>query len=104
MPARKLALTGTPLLEVINANKSKIDSSKILESIKLKANGYFLVSAHRQENVDFSNRLDSLLDSLEAVAEKYKLPVLISTHPRTKKKLQNHKALNNPMLKFHEPF
>ena len=104
IPARKLALTGTPMLEVINANKSKIDSSKILETLKLKVNGYFLVSAHRQENVDFSNRLDSLLDSLEAVAEKYKLPVLISTHPRTKKKLENHKSLNNPMLKFHEPF
>ena len=63
-----------------------------------------MVSAHRQENVDFANRLDMLLESLEAVAEKYKLPVLISTHPRTRKKLQGHKALNNPLLTFHEPF
>jgi len=104
IPARKLALTGTPLLEVINANKSKIDKSKVLDNLKLKPKGYFLVSAHRQENVDFTNRLDMLLESLEAVAEKYKLPVLISTHPRTRKKLQGHKALSNPLLTFHEPF
>jgi UDP-N-acetylglucosamine 2-epimerase len=104
IPPRRLALTGTPLFEVFMVNKSKINDSTILETLQLKENGYFLVSAHRQENVDFSNRLDSLLDSLEALAEKYKLPVLISTHPRTKKKLQKHKVLSNPMLKFHEPF
>ena len=104
IPARKLALTGTPLLEVINANKNKIDKSKVLDDLKLKHKGYFLVSAHRQENVDFAHRLDMLLESLEAVAEKYQLPVLISTHPRTRKKLTGHKALNNSLLTFHEPF
>ena len=104
IPPRKLALTGTPLLEVINANREKIEKSNVLENLKLQPKEYFLVSAHRQENVDFSDRLDSLLTSLVAVAEKYKIPVLISTHPRTKKKLQGHKALSNPMLTFHEPF
>ena len=104
IPARKLALIGSPMCEIVNANKGKIDKSKALDELKLKPKGYFLVSAHRQENVDFPDRLNNLMESLEALAEKYKLPVLISTHPRTKEKLQGHKALNNPMLTFHEPF
>jgi UDP-N-acetylglucosamine 2-epimerase len=104
IPARKLALIGSPICEIVNINRVKIDKSKVLDDMKLKSKGYFLVSAHRQENVDFPDRLSNLMESLEALAEKYKLPVLISTHPRTKKKLQGHKALSNPMLTFHEPF
>jgi UDP-N-acetylglucosamine 2-epimerase (non-hydrolysing) len=104
IPARKLALTGTPLLEVINANKSKIDKSKVLDELKLKPKGYFLVSAHRQENVDFSDRLNLLLESLEAVAEKYKLPVLISTHPRTASRIDGLDIKLNPKIKFCKPF
>ncbi len=104
IPARKLALIGTPIREVLVANKSKIGQSKILGELNLKPKSYFLVSAHRQENVDFPDRLGNLMKSLEALAEKYRSPVLISTHPRTKEKLQGNKVLNNPMLSFHEPF
>jgi UDP-N-acetylglucosamine 2-epimerase (non-hydrolysing) len=101
---RKLALIGSPLMEVLAEHKEKIDASKILEKLQLNPNGYFLVSAHRQENVDFPERLKMLVATLTRVSEEYGLPVLVTTHPRTRKKLQDLSDKQNPNLIFHEPF
>jgi UDP-N-acetylglucosamine 2-epimerase len=101
---RKLALVGSPLMEVLAENKDKISKSRVLEELQLREEGFFLVSIHRQENVDFPNRLEMVLETLEKVAETYQIPVLVSTHPRTRKKILELKGKLNPKLLFHEPF
>ena len=101
---RKIALTGTPLLEVLTAHKESIAKSKILEKLKLERGKYFLVSAHRQENVDFPERLEALLNTLLLIIEKYDLPILMSTHPRTRKQLAKLDLKNFDKLIFHDPF
>jgi len=79
--------TGSTMKEVLIYYKPKIDSSNALDDLKLKAKSYFVVSAHREENIDNDQNFARLLDSLDAVAKKYKMPVIVSTHPRTRKKL-----------------
>ncbi len=101
---RKISLMGSPLLEVINTFKSKIYSSNILEDLKIDEYGYFLVSAHRQENVDSELRLRTLLATLEKLAEKFQIPVLVSTHPRTRARLAKLSPTSNKLIIFHEPF
>lgn len=112
---RRIYLTGSPMLEVLNQNKEKIDSSTILKSLKLKAKGYFMVSTHREENVDNPENLKKILTVLNQLAEEYQLPVIVSTHPRTKKRLEEIKQresvksvssmLNlNPLIQFLKPF
>ena len=101
---RRLALTGTPLTEVLDVNRKKISQSKVLTELNLTKSDYFLVSIHRQENVDFPDRLNLLLDSLNAVAEKFDCPVLISTHPRTRKRLEESNVILDSRLNFHTPF
>ncbi len=92
LPADRIIKTGSPMLEVIEKNINKIDSSKILEKLKLKKEGYFLVSAHREENINSGNFL-KLVRSLNIIAETYELPVIISTHPRTRNKI-NESGVN----------
>jgi UDP-N-acetylglucosamine 2-epimerase (non-hydrolysing) len=101
---RKLALIGSPLMEVLAEHGDKISSSNILDELKLKTKGYFLVSVHRQENVDFPERLKTLLNSLTKVSEVFEMPVIISTHPRTRKKLLELTDQKQTSLVFHEPF
>ena len=79
--------TGSPMKEVLGYYLPKIESSDCLEQMGLKPGGYFLVSAHREENVDDETRFQDLLDSLNAICEKYGKPVIVSTHPRTRKRL-----------------
>ena len=101
---RRLSLTGTPLAEVLTANREKIGRSNVLANLNLKNSQYFLVSIHRQENVDFPDRLKLLLESLNAVAQKFNCPVLVSTHPRTKRRLEELDATLDSRINFHEPF
>jgi UDP-N-acetylglucosamine 2-epimerase (non-hydrolysing) len=101
---RKISLIGSPLCEVLAVHKGAIESSRILESLKLRSREFFLVSVHRQENVDFPDRLESLLSGLEAVATEYGLPILVSTHPRTRKKLKELRENFHELINFHEPF
>ena len=79
--------TGSPMKEVLGYYLPKIESSGCIEQMGLKPGGYFLVSAHREENVDDDTRFQDLLDSLNTICEKYRKPVIVSTHPRTKKRL-----------------
>ncbi len=95
---------GSPMMEILNYHKISIDKSKILSELKLKASKFFIVSCHREENVDSKENFNNLLDSLNAIAKKYKFPIIVSTHPRTKIKLESLKRKNlNPLIQFLKP-
>lgn len=97
--------TGSHMREVLNLHKTKISNSKILDYLNLDKNKYFLVSAHREENVDNLDNLTDLVDSFNAIAEKYNFPVIVSTHPRTRKKLESLKKIKiNKNIHFLKPF
>jgi len=93
--------TGSPMTEVLAYYAAKIEQSNILEQENLRAGEYFIVSAHREENVDSPENLDDLLQSLNAITQKYNKRVIVSTHPRTRKKLESigfgHRARQPPM-------
>jgi UDP-N-acetylglucosamine 2-epimerase (non-hydrolysing) len=102
---RQILVSGSPIKEIADFYFAKIEKSNILKSLSLKPGEYFLVSAHRQENVDSPKRLDDLLETLSVVHKTWNLPVLMSTHPRTKNQLekqQKFKTLDG--VTFHEPF
>jgi UDP-N-acetylglucosamine 2-epimerase (non-hydrolysing) len=102
---RRVMVTGSPIREVLHFYKDKIDASDILAKLGIVKNEYFLVSAHRQENVDSPDRLLRLLDSLKAIHVAWNFPVLVSTHPRTKKQLEALPGFSQISgVTFHEPF
>jgi len=101
---RKISLMGSPLPEVIKNMEKRIESSKILAEVNLNPREYFLVSTHRQENVDSSTRLRSLLETLNAVAKKYNQKVLVSTHPRTRARIEKIEIPIDDRVIFHAPF
>jgi UDP-N-acetylglucosamine 2-epimerase (non-hydrolysing) len=101
---RKIALIGSPMNEVLECNILKIRESAILSKLNLTSKNYFLVSLHRQENVDSIERLKSILASLELASEEYNLPVIISTHPRTRTKINQLDFKLTDNLQFHPPF
>lgn len=84
---RRIYLTGSPMREVLDHYRTQIDASDILERLGLKERGYFIVSLHREENVDSSARLSQLVAALNLLAERHDMPVIVSTHPRTRKRL-----------------
>jgi len=86
---RRIYLTGSPMYEVLNDNKEKINNSNILSRLNLTKKKYFIVSTHREENVDNKNHLKQILLILNKLAENYNVPVVISTHPRTRKRLES---------------
>ena len=105
IPAERIIKTGSCMKEILDFYNKDISKSKVIKDLKLQSNKYFLVSAHREENVDYKTNLKDLLDSLDALAEKYKLPIIFSTHPRTKdriEKLKNKTKLNS-LIKFMKP-
>ena len=99
---RRILLTGSPMNEVLAAQRSAIEASDVLDRLGLEQGGYFLVSAHREENVDDPARLSALLDCLDAVVSEHELPVLVSTHPRTRSRLE---AAGREVagVRFHKP-
>ena len=92
IPADRVIKTGSPLFEVLNYYKSKIDSSSALSDLSLIKNEYFLVSAHREENIDSDKNFFKLIKLLNAVADKFNFPVIVSTHPRTRKRIDSSEA------------
>ena len=97
--------TGSPMPEVLHANMEKILSSKVLVNEGLEEKKYFLMSIHREENVDSPKNFNNLLAAIEALSDKYNMPIIISTHPRTKKKLEEIKYENkNPYIRFSKPY
>jgi UDP-N-acetylglucosamine 2-epimerase len=87
LPADMIIKTGSPMFEVINTYKSEIESSKILTKLNLKKHKFFLVSAHREENIDIDINFIKLIESLNLIAENYNMPIIVSTHPRTQKRI-----------------
>ncbi|MEP4059575.1 UDP-N-acetylglucosamine 2-epimerase (non-hydrolyzing), partial [Parasphingorhabdus sp.] len=86
---QRIYLTGSPMYEVLEHYRTKIEASDILNELELEAGKYFIVSIHREENVDNRDRLTSLVNTLNALAEKYGFPVIVSTHPRTRNRLES---------------
>jgi len=102
---RRIMLTGSPMREVLDAYRPQIDASDVLTRLKLTEGEYILVSAHREENVDSVERLQMLMECLVGVREHWKLPVYVSTHPRTRKRLKNLPGWTEPEgIVFDEPF
>jgi len=95
---------GSPMKEILDFHSDSINKSKILDKLGLKESSFFIVSCHREENVDSLENFNDLLDSLNAIAEKYNFPVIVSTHPRTKIKLEKLNRNNvNPKIQFLKP-
>ena len=91
-------VTGSPLREVLNKYADKINASKVVEKLNLKKDRYFVVSAHREENIDLNDNFEILVDSLNTVAEKYQMPIIFSTHPRTKNRIEKNKVKFHPLI------
>ena len=96
-------VTGSPMLEVLNANSDKIEASKVLEDMGLEKGKYIVVSSHREENIDIKKNFDQLMPAINAIAEKYQLPVIFSTHPRTRKRLEANKFEMHPLVRNLKP-
>jgi UDP-N-acetylglucosamine 2-epimerase (non-hydrolysing) len=97
--------TGSPMTEVLNANMEKIKSSDILGREGLKPKAYIVMSIHREENVDSPKNFSDLLASIDELTKKYSMPIIISTHPRTRKKLKDIEYQNeNPLIRFSRPY
>ncbi len=95
IPADRIIKTGSPMFEVLNYYMSKIRSSNVLERLNLQKEKYFVVSAHREENINSEKNFNGLLESLDLIAEKYNYPIIVSTHPRTRKKLEEKVTQSN---------
>ena len=97
--------TGSPMTEVLLYHKDEIERNEVLEKEGLQKGKYFIVSTHREENVDSEKNFSDLLASLNAIVDKYQKKVIVSTHPRTRKKLESIGFVNsNPMIEFMKPF
>lgn len=105
MQHRRVYLTGSPMREVLEHYRAQIEQSDVLDRLELKRRGYFIVSLHREENVDSSARLLQLADTLDALAAAYDMPVIVSTHPRTRKRLDAlSQRTPHPLVRYLKPF
>ena len=95
--------TGSPMLEVLSYYRPKIDASDVLTRLALKEDGYFVVSAHREENIESPKMFTKLVEVLNAVAEDHNLPVIVSTHPRTQKRIDDTNFKFHPQIRFLKP-
>ena len=96
-------VSGSPMLEVLNANNEKIEASKVLEELGLEQGKYIVVSTHREENIDIEKNFDQLLPAINAVAEKYQMLIIFSTHPRTRNRLEQRGFVLNPLIRSMKP-
>lgn len=97
-------VTGSPMQEVLQKHMDRIDASDVLERLKLEANKYILVSAHREENIDNEENFMSLMTAINNIAEKYQVPIIYSTHPRSKKFIEQRNFSFHPVVQNLQPF
>ncbi|KGK98082.1 UDP-N-acetylglucosamine 2-epimerase [Methanococcoides methylutens] len=97
-------VSGSPMAEVLETNMEKIENSSILDKLALEKEKYFLVSIHREENVDNTDNLKNIFNALESIADKYDYPIIISTHPRTRKRIDDLKIKIHDQFILHKPF
>lgn len=100
---QNVMVMGSPMSEVLHTYRDKIEASDVLSRLDLKRGKYLLASVHREENVDRKDRLEQVVSSLQAVAEDQGLPFLVSTHPRTRKRLQEFELTTTADIRLHEP-
>ena len=103
LPADLVIKSGSPMFEVLHHYKAKIEASDVLERLNLKEHEYFIISAHREENINSDQNFLDLVEMLNAVAEKYKYPVIVSTHPRTRKRIEELKVEFHPLIQLLKP-
>ena len=103
MPKERTYVTGSPMAEVLHGNLSKIEASDVLDRLGLESNKYILLSAHREENIDTDKNFESLFNAINALAEKYDMPILYSCHPRSRKKLEASGFELDPRVRVNEP-
>ena len=104
LPPDQIFITGSPMNEIINYHQSGIQKSDVLKTLHLKKTSYFVASFHREENVDDNDRLKQIVDSLNSIAITFNLPIVLSTHPRTKKRLTDLGAQLHPLIQEMKPF
>lgn len=104
LDGKTIFVTGSPMPEVIHENLDEIKSSKILEELRLEKKQYILVSAHREENIDNEQNFTSLMNAINDIAEKYDVPIVFSTHPRTRKFIEDRNFKFHPLVRNMTPF
>jgi UDP-N-acetyl-L-fucosamine synthase len=102
-PSDRIIKTGSPMFEVINSRKNDIQNSNVLDRLELQEDSYFVVSAHREENINSESNFVDLIDSLNVIAEKYGLPIIVSTHPRTRNMINTKGIEFHPLVKTMKP-
>lgn len=103
--SQRIYVTGNPILEVINHYQGHIDNARIFDELNLTPGKYFLVTLHRAENVDDESRLKQFAEALDGIQKQHQYPVIVSTHPRTRSRLETFEiAVNNPHIQLMEPF
>ena len=102
-PAERVIKTGSPMYEVVQSRMQDIEASDVLERLGLEEGQYFVVSAHREENINSEKNFLHLVESLNTVAEVYQLPIIFSTHPRTKKMIEDKKIKFHPLIRNLKP-
>lgn len=103
IPVDRIIKTGSPMFEVLNSRKEDIEKSDVLERLGLEVEKYFVVSAHREENISSEQNFMDLIESLNTIAEKYQIPLIVSTHPRTRKMIEAKGVEFNPLVKTMKP-
>ncbi|MDM1486839.1 non-hydrolyzing UDP-N-acetylglucosamine 2-epimerase [Acinetobacter towneri] len=103
LPADQVIKTGSPMFEVLHHYKAKIEASDVLVRLGLKKHEYFIVSAHREENINADQNFLDLVQMLNSVAEKYQYPVIVSTHPRTRKRIEELNIEFHPLIQLLKP-
>lgn len=103
LPADRIIKTGSPMFEVLNHYLPAISKTDVLARLGLQKNKYFVVSAHREENINSETNFNGLMESLNLIAEKFKFPIIVSTHPRTRNKINEKKMEMHPAVQFLKP-
>ena len=104
MDGKTIFVTGSPMREVIERHRDEINASNVLERLRLTPGQYFLLSAHREENIDNEEQFMSLMNAVNAIAERYQMPVIYSTHPRSRKFIDQRHFVFHPLVRNMEPF
>jgi UDP-N-acetylglucosamine 2-epimerase len=104
LPPDQIITTGSPMREVLEYYREGIETCDVLSRNGLRRHEYFLASFHREENVDDQKRLERVLNILNVLGERYGYPIVVSTHPRTRNRMQNLKIELHPVIEFHKPF
>lgn len=103
LPADRIIKTGSPMYEVIHSKLDDIRASNIVDELSLEKGKYFVVSAHREENIGSDRTFDALVETLNAMAEIYQMPIIVSTHPRTRNRIEEKEVTFNPLVRLMKP-